>query len=273
MEIPFFGKKSGKGGAEEARGRGYVPTDRAAELMGRGFSEIDTIDVLRREGFSPSEIDNALEQSIKQGVTGTPRTPSTSAQQSAPAGSMGSDGMQGFQSLGNTYEQFQQGPAPTFPPRKEQSAAQGQQPERERTEFKLPTIEELGGKSQPDALAVPETSLPDEYYQGYPTEEYIDYVVQEQMQDVNERIGEFTVRQKEMEKKMTELNERMKEVSTMRSGDQQQIMSKIDSFSDTINDVNVRIASLEKAFKEMLPALIESVRALSDIVQRMKREA
>jgi hypothetical protein len=40
-----------------------------------------------------------------------------------------------------------------------------------------------------------------------------------------------------------------------------------------MNEVNMRMASLEKAFKETLPALIESVRSLSDLVQRLKREA
>jgi hypothetical protein len=35
--------------------------------------------------------------------------------------------------------------------------------------------------------------------------------------------------------------------------------------------METRIAGLEKAFKDALPALIESVRALSDVVQRMKK--
>ncbi len=259
MKLPFLGKKSGKR-VEESRGRGYIPTDRARELMGRGFSELDTIDVLRREGFSPDEIDKALEQTIKQGVVRSVPPP--------PPAPTNTPEMGGFQRLGQAYEQLQSGPAPSFPP-KQQPPAPKEQP---KEELKLPTIEDLGNK-QPDALAVPETTLPDEYYQGYPTEEYIDYVVQEQMQDINERFNEFAIRQKELEKRMVELNERLRELSKMRSGEQQQIISKIDSFSDSVNDVNMRIASLEKAFKEMLPALIESVRALSDLVQKMKREA
>ncbi len=69
MKLPFFGESKK---AEESAGRGYVPTDRVRELTGRGFSELDTIDVLRREGFSPDEIDKALTQTLKEGVTGNP---------------------------------------------------------------------------------------------------------------------------------------------------------------------------------------------------------
>lgn len=271
MKLPFFGKKKRE---ETAKGRGYVPTDRIKELMGRGFSEIDTIDVLRREGFSPDEIDKGLEKVIKEGSVGraTPPAPQT------PADILATNRTQegGFVSLGQAYEQSQS-PAqgPVFPPRKEGAAsAQLRQGGRsDEPAFKLPTFEELSGKSKVGELAVPETSLPDEYYEGYPTEEYIDYVVQERMGEIEQRINGFAVRNKELENRIIELNERLKDVSKVRSGEQQQIISKIDSFGETVNDVNMRTASLEKAFKETLPALIESVRALSDLVQRMKREA
>lgn len=262
MKLPFGKKKK----EEAAKGRGYVPSDRIRELMGRGFSEIDTIDVLRREGFSPDEIDQGLEQVIKEGAVGRP-APSMGPQ--TPADILATDRTQGsdFFSLGQAYEQSQ-APTPTFPPRKAAAAAE---PSGEK--FRLPTIEELSGRTKTEDLAVPETSLPNEYYEGYPTEEYIDYVIQEHMSEVNQRIDGFAVRNKELENRIIELNERLKEASKVRSGEQQQIISKIDSFAETVNDVNMRTASLEKAFKETLPALIESVRALSDLVQMMKREA
>jgi predicted transcriptional regulator len=93
------------------------------------------------------------------------------------------------------------------------------------------------------------------------------------MNQINQRINGFSVRQKELEKRIIEMNERLKDTLNVRSGEQQQIITKIDSFSETVSDVNMRTANLEKAFKETLPALIESVRALSDLVVRIKREA
>ena len=58
-----------------------------------------------------------------------------------------------------------------------------------------------------------------------------------------------------------------------RSGEQQQIITKVEGVGEGMEDITTRLSSLEKAFKETLPALIESVRALSDLVQRMKRES
>lgn len=247
MEIPFLGKKKK---AEESKGRGYVPSDRVRELMNKGFSEIDSIDVLRREGFSPDEIDKALTQAVKEGVVGN------------------NDGydspQQGAQDFDQAYRNFRENRStPTFPPRKETSQGGG---------LKLPSIEDLQGRKE-EVPEMPETSLPEEYYQGYPTEEYIDYVVQERTQDFIDRLNSFTVRNKELESRVREMSERVRELSKVRTDEQQVVLRGVEELKENISDVNMRMASLEKAFKETLPALIESVRALSDLVQRLKRES
>jgi len=267
MKLPFFGKKKK---AEEPKGRGYIPTDRVRELMSRGFSELDTIDVLRREGFSPDEIDRSLTQAVKEGVVG-----GTGAAAAGGGFVMGAEpAMPTAPSAPKDFDQafrsFKEGQStPTFPPRKEPLPASR---EEVAPELRLPTIEEL----QPykgEAPAMPETSLPEEYYQGYPTEEYIDYVVQERTQELLGQLTDFAMRNKELENKIKEINERIRELSKVRIGEQQQVLNTIEGLAESINDVNIRMASLEKAFKETLPALIESVRALCDLVQRMKREA
>jgi hypothetical protein len=121
---------------------------------------------------------------------------------------------------------------------------------------------------------MPETSLPQEYYQQqYPTEEYIEYVVRARTAEMDEKVNEFMVRYGELEKRMVEVTEQLNNLAKARTSGEQLIISKIDSFKDLMTDVDTRMSSLEKAFKETLPALIESVRALSDVVQRLKREA
>lgn len=261
MKLPFFGKKKK---AEEPKGRGYIPSDRSRELMSRGFSELDTIDVLRREGFSPDEIDKSLTQVVKEGVVGG----------AGPAGpDMPPRAAPVAEDFNQAYQTFrQQRPTPTFPPNRETPREEKSKEEESGFGLKLPTIEEL----QPQRAQVPpmpETTLPEEYYQGYPTEEYIDYAVQERTQDILERLNEFTVRNKELENRMKEMNERVRELAKVRTGEQQRVLSSVEELKESIGDVNMRMASLEKAFKETLPALIESVRALSDLVQRMKRES
>lgn len=263
MQLPFFGKKK----AEESKGRGYVPTDRVRELTGKGFSELDAIDVLRREGFSPDEIDKALTEVVKEGVVGGGRG----------AGGFGTGGfvgpsMQATQSPQDFDQAYrssrQQRPTPSFPPRKETS----EEKREEEPVLRLPTIEEL----QPhkgNMPSMPETSLPEEYYQGYPTEEYVDYAVQERTQDIIEQLNMLAIRNRDLENRIKEMNERVRELGKGRATEQQRVLTSVESLKESINDVNIRMSSLEKAFKETLPALIESVRALSDLVQRLKRES
>ena len=135
----------------------------------------------------------------------------------------------------------------------------------------LPTLEELTPKAE--MPQIPESPLPQQYYQQqYPTEDYVDYIVQARVGEVTERMNEFNIRYQEMEKRIDAVSQQLTQMMQTRSGEQQQILSSIDGFGDTINDVNTRVGSLERVFKDTLPALIESVRALSDLVQRLKRE-
>jgi hypothetical protein len=176
----------------------------------------------------------------------------------------------GHQRLGEAYTASQTGvpnPVPSF-----QATAQPAQ-QRQGADLSLPTLDDLIAPQQSQNLEVPETSLPDDYYQSYPTEEYIDYVVQEHMQELDTKLSAFGTRYKELEQRIMEMNEHVKQSNRGQAGEQQKVIARIDQVGESMEEVKIRLAGLEKAFKETLPALIESVRALSDIVQRMKREA
>jgi vacuolar-type H+-ATPase subunit I/STV1 len=150
-------------------------------------------------------------------------------------------------------------------------------------EVSLPKAEDL--QPQAAAVEVPETSLPQSYYapvqysaqqpvqQQYPSEEYIDYVVRERTADLDDKLKEFTIRYSELEKKMGEVHEQLEELSKTKTTGEELIMGKLEELKALTVDVETRLGGLEQAFKATLPALIESVRALSDVVQRMKREA
>ena len=146
-----------------------------------------------------------------------------------------------------------------------------------RSEPALPTLEDIIPKQQQQSPQIPETSLPQEYYQSsqqnYPTEEYVDYVVQARMGEVTQKITEFSVKAQEIERRIQEVSDRISEIMSLRNAEQTQILSKIETFKEGVGDIETRIGGLERAFKETLPALIESVRGLTDLVQRLKREA
>jgi len=90
---------------------------------------------------------------------------------------------------------------------------------------------------------------------------------------LNGKLTEFRSKYNNLERKMADLHNQLSVVSKSKSESEHIIVSKLDSYGDTLSDMNARLSSLEKAFKEALPALIESVRALTDLVGRFKREA
>jgi hypothetical protein len=142
----------------------------------------------------------------------------------------------------------------------------------------LPTLEDINPQPfetpQPTMPQMPERPL--EYSQAYPeygTEELVESIVHESMGEVDDKFQEFRMKQADLERRMTDLHHQMNIISKGRSQADQAIINKLDSFKDLMTDIDARVSSLDKAFRETLPALIESVRSLSDLVQRFKREA
>ncbi|MEM7825397.1 MAG: hypothetical protein QW412_00880 [Candidatus Aenigmatarchaeota archaeon] len=118
---------------------------------------------------------------------------------------------------------------------------------------------------------VPETSVQQEYfYPEYSTEEYIDYVVKERTEEFSKKMNELILKQKELEAKIVSLYERLSEFSQVKTSEKELIGTKIDSLKELVTEINARVESLERAFKETLPALIESIRALSELTQKIK---
>jgi len=138
-------------------------------------------------------------------------------------------------------------------------------------ESRLPTLEDIIQK--PEMPQTPETSLPEEYYsEGYSPEEYINYAVGEKMNEANRTIYEISAKINELEKRIGYTHEQVNALMQTKSSEQNQILERIDGFKEAISGMDIRLGGMEKAFKEALPPLIESVRALCDLVQRFKRE-
>lgn len=234
VNLPFLKKKS----QQVLPGKGFDPTDRVREMASRGFSEPEMIDVLRREGFSPEEIDRALTTSLRMNVTGE----TGAIRQPLPQ-----------QSISNVPQNVEQNIMPTLTP---STQSLPQQPSQQETV--LPQI--------------PETSLPEDYYSGYSAEDYIDYAVQNRMSEIDSRFEEMEAKQKQIAAKIDDMSKKLEKMSQQKVPESAEFSSKIGHFTDTVTDIDSRIGALEKAFKETLPALIESVRTLSDLVQKMKKE-
>jgi len=125
----------------------------------------------------------------------------------------------------------------------------------------------------PQMPQIPEPSL--QYPQvpeGYGTEELVESLVHERMADVDEKLAEFRVKHADLERNISNLHNQLLILTRGTSQTEQTIVAKLDSLKDSLIDLDARMSSLEKAFKDALPALIESVRSLTDLVQRFKKE-
>lgn len=253
MDLPFMKKKPQ---AQVIPGKGFAPSDRVREMAARGFSEPEMIDILRREGFSADEVDKALTSALRVGVTGEQPQ---QQQQWQPVYQRAPEPQQ--QPQWAQPQQQQQQPQQQWQPQPQQPSSSG-----------LPTLQSLEVQQPQEAMPqIPETSLPEGYYsQQYTDQDYIDYIVQQRMGEVTDKVEDFQRRYVDLQKRIEDLNNDLRSASMKTGPAQSQVLSKMDTFSDTVTDIDNRLSGLEKAFKDTLPALIDSVRALSDIVQKVK---
>jgi DNA-binding transcriptional MerR regulator len=158
--------------------------------------------------------------------------------------------------------------------------------EEEKAPAKLPTLEEikteaptpaavtLPGAAEPEAPAEAPTA-PAEYY--YPAEEYspeeiVEPIIEEKTSEIERKLLEFKTQYSNLDRKIGEIRHRLDLLAKGRTREEEELLTKIDVLKDNLEEISGKVSSLEKAFKETLPALIESVRALSDLVQRLKKE-
>jgi len=136
-----------------------------------------------------------------------------------------------------------------------------------------PSFQPAQPQPAPQMPQIPEPSL--QYPQtaeAFGTEELIESIVNERMADVDQRLVEFNAKNAELERNVSNLHHQLSIMTKGRSQAEQTIIARMESLKDSIEDMEAKMSSLEKAFKDALPALIESVRSLIDLVQKVKRE-
>ena len=156
---------------------------------------------------------------------------------------------------------------------------------------RLPTLEEIQPQETqptPSQEPVVDTQPEPSAYPAYPTypsypvqpvqtgtvpEELVESVVKEKMSEIEEKLMRFRARYGELEQRLKEIHSRLDALVMEKSKGEEAILTRLDALKESFEELEGKISSLEKAFKEALPALIESVRSLSELVQRVRREA
>jgi len=139
----------------------------------------------------------------------------------------------------------------------------------EKKEMKLPTIEDLNKPKVEEKFEVPE-EVPVEYYNA-PSEEYIEAYVNTRISEIEDKIKKIEARYHEILNRFQEMNKVIAEINKRGKEDFDKLLDGFEDVKKSISELGVKVSAMEKALKETLPALIESVRALSLIINELKK--
>jgi methyl-accepting chemotaxis protein len=128
-------------------------------------------------------------------------------------------------------------------------------------ETKIPTFEDVAKKVQPEPTQQQQYSW-DDYFN------YIDYLIHTRISEINKEIEKVDLKYQNLEKRIEEINQNIRQTVITKEESYHQILKKMDELNSSIGELSQRVSALEEIFKEVLPALIESVRSLSKLAQQ-----
>jgi len=139
----------------------------------------------------------------------------------------------------------------------------------QKKEEKTQSIEEIAKRLQPEQQTIPQIQQP-QFQQQYTWEDYfnyIDYLIHSRISEVNKELEKFNFKYQNLEKRIEEINQIIRHSSMTKEEAYSQILRKIEELKPSINEISQRISVLEELLKEILPALIDSVRSLTKLAQ------
>lgn len=217
--MELFGKK------QEA-GKGSIPVREVESLRRSGMSDKDIIKKLKSEGYSYSEIEKGMLQSLKQNIA--------EGQTQVSADDVWTDdyGKEEAPSLEDVYGK----------------------PE----EPKGPSLDEIMAPGMAESEMSPELAI----------EELVEGVVNEKWEVFEKELKKLRSDEEILLRQIRQL-----ESTSSASGKDARALAferKITEMEEKMKDLEARISGVEKAFKQFLPSLTENIRSLSNMVREMK---
>jgi hypothetical protein len=262
---PAAGPPSQAGPPDAPPAGKIIPTDEVRALSSRGVPEPDIIRTLRREGYSTGEIDQAMKEALRSKVSG-----------------------EFYQSSNEYGERPLGGPPEKMPPSEEIPGGLGY-PISGGPEVPPPPAEE----PPPQEPAFPEAPTGDDFLKPPPVrsdpdeprrrgpskgidrkdiEELAEVIVEEKLRIMDNRFKTIDAQIQQVNKRVDTFSGELDKIRSEKGGVVEGIESKIDAYSKQIDEVNGKIESMEKAFKDSLTPMLESMRSLAELVKGMKEK-
>jgi len=217
----------------------YIPVDLVQNYSSKGMSEKDIVSRLKAQGFNDNQINRALEIALKETVK-----PSK-------------------------MPEIREGPAPMgeVPPR---NPEMGYPPERlvepspprmQPTEAEAPVTFTFEKPVEEEAPEVSEVTV----------EEIVEGIVAERWEELEDKLNIFEKKDLQLQSQIDDLREKIDEIDEAIKAREKDLLSKLGEFGESMGNIEGRIGSIEKVFKEFLPDLTENIRLMSEIVEREKK--
>ncbi|MBU0952966.1 MAG: hypothetical protein KKA90_00915 [Nanoarchaeota archaeon] len=264
------------------------PTQRVSQLSGQGLSDPEIINTLRREGYSPKEVDMAMRTALKGAAGGTPlRLP--------PKEQFATGGMS--QQPGPETPAVMQPGGPYQPP--QQQAPRNQLPALEdMDDVEAPLPGELDFPALPGTLQqspqhieqrqssrppITEDNLDD--IEPVPLQhrsrhanlkkeselaEMAEGVVEEKWDDFEDEVKNLRDDFTRLQEKVANLERAIENVKSGRGGESADITTRLDAYRESITEVNTRLEGMERAVKDSLTPMMQTMRSLSEAIKSMK---
>jgi len=102
-------------------------------------------------------------------------------------------------------------------------------------------------------------------------EELVEEIVEEKWRESMTELKDVEKAVVQLQDQLQFINEKIKHIEKASDEKKEEIKDLIEESSTHIENIESRVGSVEKAFKEFLPSLTENVRSLSGIVDKMKK--
>ena len=240
---------------EEAK-KIYIPVDLVLNYAAQGFSEPEIISRLQTQGFAPEHIDKAIRMALKERISNSGIEAPKQPQPTLP---------QPTESSGSFY-----GPTPS-PIIERNPTPLGYPPERivSPEEARSPSLQEARTSFTFEPKQVKEPESPVE---EITVEELIEGIVTEKWKEFEERLVDFEKRDLQLQAEIEDIRKKFKEIDNSLGEREKGLTGKMDEFGGSMENIEGRIGSIEKVFKEVLPDLTENIKAMSDFVEKIKEE-
>lgn len=128
-------------------------------------------------------------------------------------------------------------------------------------------------RAGPGLNVMPSFSTPEPLKGGNKVEEMeriLEEIVDERWKDVSGKFIELETAKVKMETRLDELSKRVTELTGRLDEVSNVVMSRVDEYKKTMEDVDVEIKALEKVMQKLVPSMAEQVKELKDVVGNIK---